>query len=157
MSAARRSLLASLAAMCVQGAWAAYANHTAGPWIAGRSAVVQGLCSFGMTYCVTRLIEWLVPRFRSGPPVSRIARTALLAIGWMLGVQVLAHWLAGTPHIAATIAPAASIGTVYCIVYTIGRVKLDRGPIGQHPGSPTTDDAALRNAAAVTPLSDRKV
>ncbi|KUZ26765.1 hypothetical protein [Burkholderia territorii] len=156
MTPGRRSALASLGAMCVQGTWATYANHAFGPWIAGRAAVVQGICSFGMTYAVTRLIEWSVVRFRTDAPTLRAAKTIVLAIGWMLGVQVLAHWLAGTPHIAVTIAPAASLGAIYCTVYTIGRVKLDECPAGGSAGESTMNDGAAANATvAVTHLSDR--
>ncbi|SIT51898.1 hypothetical protein BN2476_1510019 [Paraburkholderia piptadeniae] len=57
--------------MCVQGAWAAYASHAFGPWIAGRARVMHGICSFGMTYAATRLIKWLALRFRCDPSAPR--------------------------------------------------------------------------------------
>ncbi|CAN0620813.1 conserved membrane protein of unknown function [Burkholderia multivorans] len=145
MSPAQRSLLASIGAMCLQGAWAAYANHAFGPWVAGRAAVVQGACSFGMTYAVTRLIEWLVMAFRANRQALRVAKTVVLAVAWMIGMQTLAHWLAGTPHIAITIAPAATLGTIYCTVYTLGRVALDkRAPAGIEAEAVTLDSTVVR-------------
>lgn len=121
MTPVRRSLLAAFLAMCLQAAWAAYVNSAHGTWIAGRSALVQGVSSFCMTYLVTLLMERLLAWLQEIQPAHRMAVTATAAIGAMLAVQSGAHWLAGTPHIVATIAPAASIGTLYCISYTAGR------------------------------------
>ncbi|CAB4052926.1 hypothetical protein LMG9964_06617 [Paraburkholderia phenoliruptrix] len=99
--------------MCVQGAWAAHTNHAVGPWIVGRAAVVQGICSFGMTYAVTRLITWLAVRFRCDAPEPRAAKSIVLAIGWgCWSCRCSRTGWPGTPHIAAKIPPAASLGTI---------------------------------------------
>ncbi|MEM5389837.1 hypothetical protein VSR68_40905 [Paraburkholderia phymatum] len=74
----------------------------------------------------------------------------------ILVAQVLAHWLAGTPHIAAKIPPAASLCTIYCTADTIGRVELDARRAGVGAAKTTIDAAAAVSAtAAVTHLSDR--
>lgn len=126
MTPVRRSLLAAFLAMCLQAAWAAYVNSGHGAWIAGRAALVQGASSFCMTYAVTLLMERLLMYLQAARPAMRLAVTAAAAIGAMLAVQSGAHWLAHTPHIAATIAPAALIGTLYCIGYTAGRTHFGR-------------------------------
>ncbi|MEM5292167.1 isochorismatase family cysteine hydrolase [Paraburkholderia sabiae] len=61
---------------------------------------------------------------------------------------MLAHWLAGTPHNAAKIPPAASLCTI-CTADTIGRVELDARRAGV--GAAKTTITPLRPSARPRP------
>ena len=124
MSASGRALAMSFAALCVQGTWATWANADAGKWIAVKAGVVQGLCSFVMTYLVTMFMEFVLLRVSFSPAWIRGIVVGISGILFMLTIQVGAHALAGTPHILLTIAPAAAVGTCYCMLYSQRQVHV---------------------------------
>jgi hypothetical protein len=108
------SIAIGVAAGVMYGSWAAWANWGHGlAWL--RAAVAQFVLSFFSTALLTLAINRVLARGRS--PANRlVAATVPLAIA--ITSFALLHWLLGTPQIAATIAPSAAIGLVFCIVYT---------------------------------------
>lgn len=122
----RKALLISCGAFFIQGSWAVYANREFGWGKSLPAGLVQGLCSFAMTYLSTILIEYIL--FAAGAAAKTLGFTAASAstIVFIAAAQSLAHWLAGTPHIIKTILPAVVIGGIYSIVYALGRVFLGR-------------------------------
>jgi hypothetical protein len=133
-SANRKALISASAGFVIQGSWAFYANLPFG-WHKGlTAALVQGLCSFAMTYACTMLIEKVLSWLASAAPALRFAVAASASVGLILLVQGSAHWLAGTPAIVKTILPALFIGGGYCVVYSFGRVFLGRARKGQATG-----------------------
>lgn len=97
------------------GSWAAFANYGAGPAVALRAAATQCAFTFAgaifLLLILERLFRW---------PATPERGFWLAAVGTpALGAATLAvgHALAGTPHIAATIAPPVLAGTVMCVIY----------------------------------------
>lgn len=130
-NANRKALLISCVAFFIQGSWAVYANHEFGWGKSLPAGLVQGLCSFAMTYLSTMLIEYILYVASAAASPLRFAAASASTIVFIAAVQSLAHWLAGTPHIIKTILPAVVIGGIYCIVYTLARVFLGRQRDGQ--------------------------
>ncbi len=106
-------------AFLAMGGWAAFANREHGPLAMAFAFVVQGLMSALLTWALKR---WLEQGYRSlfarlPHPVRRLLppTVSTLIIGCALW---LAHRLAGTPEILATIAVPWSVSTLYAFVYT---------------------------------------
>lgn len=110
-----RPVLVALGAGAMYGSWAAYANRFAGVGAALRSAAMQAALSVGATLLFVTLLERL---FRW--PESPVRGVWLAACGtsvFAAAVLFVGHALAGTPHIAATIAPSVTIGTTFYVTY----------------------------------------
>lgn len=122
----KKALLIGCVAFFIQGSWAVYANHEFGWGKSLPAGLVQGLCSFAMTYLSTMLIEYILFVASAAARALRFTAASASTIVFIAAVQSLAHWLAGTPHIFKTILPAVVIGGIYCIVYALGRVFLGR-------------------------------
>ena len=122
----RKAFLISCVAFFIQGSWAVYANHEFGWGKSLPAGLVQGLCSFAMTYLSTMLIEYILFVASAAAKTLRFAAASASTSVFIAAVQSLAHWLTGTPHIIKTILPAVLIGGIYCIVYALGRVFLGR-------------------------------
>jgi ascorbate-specific PTS system EIIC-type component UlaA len=127
----RKALLISCAAFLIQGGWAVYANHESGWERSLPAGLVQGLCSFAMTYLSTLLMEYILLAASAASAGWRFVAASGGTFLFITAVQSLAHWLAGTPHIARTILPAVIVGAIYCVVYSSGRVFFGRGREGR--------------------------
>lgn len=107
-----RPLILATAAATFYGIWAFIAN---GGSDAGLSAgMTQAILSFCAANVLALVLEWL---FRVAGSANR--GFALAAIGTSLisaFVIGVGHHIAGTPHVALTIAPSVVVGTV---VYTL--------------------------------------
>ena len=118
----RRIYISGILAFLIYGSWAAYANSDYGFLISLRSFLAQGLLSlfvtmvmtFGMEAVFSR-VKWLFCRF---------ILTAFGPLLLLLGFMIFVHWLIDTPHILKTVAPSAIVGTLYCVIYTIGLSKV---------------------------------
>lgn len=115
-----RSVAIGLVAGVLYGSWAIHANRSHDVADIARAASTQFVLSFCSTALLTLMIELVVARGRS------LANLVFAAIGPHAGVMavfVAMHWLSGTPNILRTIAPSASIGLVFCIVYVVKRSR----------------------------------
>jgi len=111
-SSMRYQLLSALAAFVLWGGWAYWVNHDSSEnvWLV---AFTQGAASFAITLLMVQAITWLYPILvRSWHGVPLPAVCTVLATGSAL---VMIHRIVGTPHIAATVAPALSVGFLFCL------------------------------------------
>jgi len=119
----RKALLISSIAFVLQGSWAVYANQRFGLEKSLVAGLVQGLCSFAMTFVTTMILEYLLALWRALAPGIRLVAVVTVTTLIIALVQSTAHWIAGTPEIAITIAPAVILGGVYCVVYAFGKMR----------------------------------
>jgi len=121
---ARRAVLLAAGAFLLYGTWAFVANLGHGAWVGLGSAVVQGGMSLVATGASAVVLEQL---FRIGRVLW--ARATVAALGTqalVLGVMSAIHALAGTPEIAATLAPVAIVGFVYFTSYASWLAREER-------------------------------
>ncbi|WP_412074319.1 hypothetical protein [Tritonibacter mobilis] len=102
------------------GGWAVFANAGSGLRVMLLAGLVQGLISGGLTLGLKRSVDWMRPRMARGlgnwmPPLIAICGSAFLL--------VIAHWLSGTPEIAATIAVPLGVSLSYIFTYNILRQR----------------------------------
>jgi len=120
-------LASALFAFFLWGGWALYINYDVGFSMALRSAITQGIASFTITlimvYAVTWLYQLLQDSTFSSMSKLRFIVPAIITSGITTTFLYCAHMLVGTPHIMFTIAPAVSIGFVFCLFTNI---KLNR-------------------------------
>lgn len=104
---------AALLAFAFYGAWAFWVNRPHGLSHAWRALIAQGTSSFITTFALSSLVTLFHRQSFSGglwralPPVLS---TSVVACG-----LVIVHSLAGTPAIAATIAPSVGLGFCYAV------------------------------------------
>ena len=113
-----RSAVMGVLAGTIYGLWAIYANWSHDVSHVARAAATQFVLSFGSTAFLTLMIELVLARGRTLPNLI------LAAVGphaSMIALFIAIHWFAGTPNILRTVAPSASIGLVYSIVYVLKR------------------------------------
>jgi len=113
-----RSAVMGILAGVLYGLWAVYANWSHDAVHVARAAGTQFVLSFCSTSFLTLMIEFVLARGRA------VSNLALAAVGphlCMVASFVTIHWLAGTPNVLKTIAPSASIGLVYSILYVLKR------------------------------------
>jgi len=113
-----RSAVMGLLAGTIYGLWAVYANRSHDFAHVARAASTQFVLSFCSTSFLTLMIELVLARGRT------VSNLVLAAVGPHLSMVVLfilIHWFAGTPNVFKTIAPSATIGLVYSIVYVLKR------------------------------------
>lgn len=110
-----RPVLVAVIAGGFYGSWAAFIHRGLG---AG-AALHAGLTQLSLSVTATLTLVLVLERLFHWPsnPLRGFWLAALgastLAMGWL----VAGHTLAGTPHIAVTIAPPAIIGTAFCFAY----------------------------------------
>lgn len=112
---AASSTLAHVAfAFIFMGAWAMFANRAHPLPVMLAAGLVQGIISGLLTLVLKKFLEWLIARLRGtmaliAPPV--VTASSILAL------LTLAHKLAGTPEILATIAVPWTVSTTYAALY----------------------------------------
>jgi hypothetical protein len=134
-TASRKALISAIAGFVLQGSWALYANFSFGWGKSVPAALVQGVCSFVMTYACTMMIELILAATTRVAPTLRFVAASAATISFIVVVQASAHWLTGTPQILKTILPAIIIGGSYCVIYSFGRVFLGRSRKGAPAGA----------------------
>ncbi|WP_051711618.1 hypothetical protein [Andreprevotia chitinilytica] len=93
------------------GSWAFIANFDHGLIAAIRAGAMQ----FTLSFCASSILVFVMDIILSkGKSVLHQCVAALLPINLLALVFIAGHWLAGTPHILATIAPSYLVGTVFC-------------------------------------------
>jgi hypothetical protein len=113
---ARSSAVHVAFAFLAMGAWAVFANRTAGLGHAATAGLVQGALSGAITLVLKRFLETASARLDGvwaavvPPAISCIVILALL---------VGAHSLAGTRHIWATISVPYAVSSTYAWVYAL--------------------------------------
>lgn len=113
-----RSAVMGVLAGTIYGLWAVYANWSHDLAHVARAASTQFVLSFCSTSFLTLMIELVLARGRTVPNL------VLAAVGphaGMVSLFLTIHWFVGTPNVLATVAPSASIGLVFCIVYVLKR------------------------------------
>jgi len=137
-----RSAVMGILAGTLYGSWAVYANWNHDVAHVARAAAMQFLLSFCSTSFLTLMIELVLARGRS---VGNLVVAAIGPHAGMVSVFVTAHWLAGTPNVLKTIAPSASIGLVFSILYVL---KRRRAPLDQ-PASGARSSLADRHGREI--------
>lgn len=127
---AARSTAAHMAfAFLAMGGWAVVANRDHGALAMAFAFVVQGLMSALLTLALKRWLEQAYGSFfaQQVPPLRRLLPPLISCL--IIGLALwLAHRLAGTPEILATIAVPWSVSTLYAFAYT--------ATLGRGEGSP---------------------
>lgn len=114
MSVLRNRTLHGLGGFVLMGSWAGFANRDhpmPSPAIAG---LVQGVMTALITAVLKHMIEALFDRAVGW---WRIVLPGLAAFAVSVSALSLAHALAGTPALLATIAVPVSVSTVYALSY----------------------------------------
>ena len=113
-----RSAVIGVLAGTLYGSWAVYANWNHDVAHVARAGAMQFLLSFCSTSFLTLMIELVLARGRS---TANLVAAAVGPHVSMVSVFLTAHWIAGTPNVLKTIAPSASIGLVFSILYVLKR------------------------------------
>ena len=114
------NLLCATGAFLGWGRWAYYVNGSEDSKIGLVSAFTQGTASFILTFAVVYIVTKL---YNILPDNSmRLILPAVITVACIGGCMALIHSLAGTPHILATISPAAGVAFLFCI-YTAYKLK----------------------------------
>jgi hypothetical protein len=119
-----RPVLAALIGGGAYGCWAAFTHHRLGLGVAMHAGLTQVALSVAATLVAVLILERLF-RWPSNP----VRGFWLAALGTsMLGTVWLyvGHALAGTPHIAVTIAPPVIVGAVSDFLYAGALLALAR-------------------------------
>jgi hypothetical protein len=119
-----RPVLAALIGGGAYGCWAAFTHHRLGFGVAMRAGLTQAALSVIATLVAVLVLERLF-RWPSNP----VRGFWLAALGTsMLGTVWLyaGHALAGTPHIAVTIAPPVIVGAASDFLYAGALLALAR-------------------------------
>lgn len=96
------------------GGWAVFANRNHPLADALLAGLVQGTISGLLTLVLKKFLEWLNARLRG---MAALIVPPLITASSILVILVSAHWAAGTPEIAATIAVPFTVSTSYAIIY----------------------------------------
>lgn len=113
---AKATWVHALVAFLGMGAWALFANraHGLGPALA--AALVQGALSATITVFLKRGLEAMHARLAG---LAAVVVPPLVACAVVLAVLLMAHRLAGTPEVWATIAVPYAVSTTYGWIYTL--------------------------------------
>ncbi len=112
----RYRIVSAAAAFLMWGGWAFYVNAGDGVTRQVVSAGIQGAISFTVTLLMVRALTALYRRL----PASR-ARGVLptaITVGCTGSCAALAHYLAGTPHIAKTLFPVLTMASLFGLYTT---------------------------------------
>lgn len=126
-------IAAAILAFAFYGGWAMWVNWEHGLRPAVVALLVQGTASFTTTFVLATLVTFFYRRHcgPGGGQGVRLALPAALSTGLVAIMLVLAHSVAGTPALLATIAPSAIIGFGYCIFCTHDLVRVERARVHQ--------------------------
>ena len=119
-----RSLLLAVGAFLLYGSWAFVANVSHGAGDALQAFVTQGVLSFVSTLTITIIMEWA---FRRGTrPAGRFAASVVAGCLPMYVLTIGLHAALGTPELLRTVAPVLALGTAYCVIYSVGLLRISR-------------------------------
>ncbi|WP_310448306.1 hypothetical protein [Thiobacillus sp.] len=123
-------LLSALAAFVLWGGWAYYINGGNANPASLTAAGVQGSASFIITLLMVRAITWLHGRVPSG--TRQVWLPSVITLSSTGSILIAAHWLAGTPQILPTIAPALLVGGLFCLFtsHTLLQSETQHGQAG---------------------------
>jgi hypothetical protein len=102
-------------AFLAMGAWAMFANRSAGLSHALIAGLVQGALSGGITLVLKRFLETASARL---PGVWAVVAPPTISCAVILVVLVGAHLVAGTRNILATISLPYAVSSTYAWVYS---------------------------------------
>lgn len=129
--------LAALPAAVLYGAWAAYANQDGGLAGMGVAALLQGAASLLATRFGLYLLQCLGRRH------GLAQRQAPLLVVLLLTAPMAAlHWLSGTPHPLASVAPSFVIGWLYFALWA------HRHRVAGKPAAPSRRPRSSRSPSA---------
>ncbi|MFL6622974.1 MAG: hypothetical protein ACJ8KA_13660 [Sulfurifustis sp.] len=95
-------------------------NYHVSFWQALLSAATQ----FGLSFFATSTLAFAMSAILAlGRSPLYFAAAVIVPLNLLAAVFALAHWLAGTPHIVATIAPSYLLGLVFCVVYSTNAIR----------------------------------
>ena len=111
----------SLLAMIFFIAWGLWVNWEHGVGSRIQVALTQGIVSFVSTLFSAELIVWLAKKMHG----KRLAVLRTGAMSWVVFYTLIfvAHWLAGTPELLATMLPGMITGIFFCFGYSL---RVDR-------------------------------
>jgi hypothetical protein len=112
-----RGLALAVAAGCMYGAWAFWANVGHGTAAGWRAAGTQFAVSFVVTLTITTLMEQVHARLSSR--LARVGGALAASVGATVTFTLALHWASGTPEIVATVVPVLMLGSLYCIAYVV--------------------------------------
>jgi hypothetical protein len=121
-------LISALAAFVLWGGWAYYINGGNANPASLKAAGVQGSASFVITLLMVRAVTWLHGRLSSG--TLQVWLPSVITLSGTGSLLIAAHWLAGTPQILPTIAPALLVGGLFCL-FTSHTLLQQESPHGQ--------------------------
>jgi hypothetical protein len=105
--------------------------------------------SFCSTTFLTLMIELVLARGRGA------SNRVLAAVGphaTMVSLFIAIHWFSGTPNVLKTIAPSATVGLVFSILYVWKRSRSDARAPGIHPARrPARSPGRVPRNEAVAP------
>lgn len=107
------SYLSAAAAFVLWGGWALYVNSNDSFSAGVQAGVTQGAASFVITLLMVRCVQYWAQRFEH--PLKQLLLPAVLTVSATGSGLVLIHWLAKTPNIATTIAPALTVAFAFCV------------------------------------------
>lgn len=127
--AARSTWTHVLFGFLAMGAWAAFANREHGGLAMAYAFVVQGTLSGLLTLALKRWLETAFQSLMADWPMLPRRLTPPIISCVIIGTALfLAHRLAGTPEIIATIAVPWSVSTLYAFLYTATLAPLRNDP-----------------------------
>ena len=119
-----RSTAAHVAvAALAMGAWAAFANRSAGPAHQATAGLVQAVLSGAITFGLKRTLERLGARL---PSVSAAILPPILTCAAVLLALVAAHTLARTPDLWRTIVLPYAVSSTYAWLYSFALYRRRR-------------------------------
>ena len=123
-------LISALAAFVLWGGWAYYINGGSANPASLKAAGVQGSASFIITLLMVRAVTWLHGRLPSG--TLQVWLPSVITLSSTGSILIAAHWLAGTPQILPTIAPALLVGGLFCLFtsHTLRKTEARHGQSG---------------------------
>ena len=123
-------LISALAAFVLWGGWAYYINGGSTNPASLKAAGVQGSASFIITLLMIRAVTSLHGRLPSG--TLQVWLPSVITLSGTGSLLIVAHWLAGTPQILPTIAPALLVGGLFCLFtsHTLRQQETPHGQIG---------------------------
>ena len=119
-----RPMLIALISAAAYGGWAAFAHHRYGLAVALHAGMTQAGLSFIATLVLVSVLERLY-RWSPSPVAGSVFApflTAMLLVVWL----AVGHFLMGTPHVVAAMAPSVLIGTALFFIYGRGLLAQDR-------------------------------
>ena len=105
--------ISALLALILWGGWAFYINSSTSILSGITSGLTQGTASFIITILMIKSVNFWLLKFKHR--ITKALFPALITISCSSLGLVIAHYLAGTPNIIFTIAPAITVAFLFCI------------------------------------------